>query len=288
MSSTFSQESAASASDLSGLGCEPSHSANASHSVSRSSPGTGRQSPATTISEPLRQNDLFPMEFPLMRSAADSPARMSASPELAMALMENAAASGPITLGFLASLESAEKSNSLSWRTSQHSLEGGLIEFLETWPRSGLMQNGTAYRLPTLVSDNFGTEFGLWPTPNATAFKGGRSSPRRGVANPERNNWQDWCSLVLGQRYPVPETAEQVMGFPTGHTEIKPSGTPSSLSSLKSSGERSCDRRMNGETEWICDRCKALWYGELAKTDWRPAECRSPEISSHQSNTEAR
>jgi hypothetical protein len=90
-----------------------------------------------------------------------------------------------------------------------------------------------------LVPDNFGIEFGLWPTPTATAFKGGRLSPRRGVANPERNNWQDWCSLVLGQRYPVPETAEQVMGFPMGHTEIKPSVTPLSHKSPNSSGAQS-------------------------------------------------
>jgi hypothetical protein len=89
-----------------------------------------------------------------------------------------------------------------------------------------MMLNGIAYQLPTLVPDSFGTEFGLWPTPNATAFKGGRQSPRLGVANPERNNWQDWCSLVLGQRYPVPETAEQVMGYPEGHTEISNSETP--------------------------------------------------------------
>ena len=115
------------------------------------------------------------------------------------------------------------------WKTSQLSLVeqtgDGLEEFLETWPRSGMTRNGIAYRLPTLVAGNFGTEFGLWPSPNATAFKGGRLSPRVGVKSPERNNWQDWCSLQLGQRYPNPETAEQVMGYLSGHTEIKQSET---------------------------------------------------------------
>ena len=109
-----------------------------------------------------------------------------------------------------------------SWKTSQLSLVEGLTEFSQTWPRSGMMRNGIAYRLPTLVRDKFGTEFGLWPTPNASAYKGGRLSPRRGVKNPEKNNWQDFCSLVLGHRYPEPEITEQVMGFPTGWTEIKP------------------------------------------------------------------
>lgn len=32
--------------------------------------------------------------------------------------------------------------------------------------------------------------------------------------------------------------------------------------------------------EFKCDRCRALWYGELAKTDWRPSECKQL-IKSH-------
>lgn len=50
------------------------------------------------------------------------------------------------------------------WRTSQHSLEGGLTEFSETFPRSGTMRSGTAYRLPPLVRLTAGTGFGLLPT----------------------------------------------------------------------------------------------------------------------------
>ncbi len=38
-----------------------------------------------------------------------------------------------------------------------------------------------------------------------------------------------------------------------------------------------CERREVSKGEWTCDRCKSLWYGELAKTDWRPSEC--PEYS---------
>jgi len=153
--------------------------------------------------------------------------RTSASPEKAQVLPESVPASGANTPGSLAKYDR----DTSSWKTSQLCLGGGLETFSGTWPRSGMMLSGTAFRLPTLVQDNFGTEFGLWPTPNATASKGGRRLPRRGVVNPERNNWQDWCSLVLGQRYPVPETAEQVMGFPTGYTEISPSETPSSRKS---------------------------------------------------------
>lgn len=153
---------------------------------------------------------------------ADSHVRTSVSLAVEVVLLESEAGCGGITPGSLARYDPG----SSSWRTSQLCLVEGWEQFSGTWPRSGMMRNGTAYPLPTLVPDNFGIEFGLWPTPNATAFKGGRQSPRRGVKNPERNNWQDWCSLVLGQRYPVPETAEQVMGYPEGYTEISNSETP--------------------------------------------------------------
>ena len=58
-----------------------------------------------------------------------------------------------------------------SWKTLQTCLleSGGLglDEFSETWPRSGIMQNGIAYQLPTLVPLTDETEFGLLPTPRA-------------------------------------------------------------------------------------------------------------------------
>lgn len=40
-----------------------------------------------------------------------------------------------------------------------------------------------------------------------------------------------------------------------------------------------CERRENGKGEWKCDHCEALWYGELAKTDWRPSECRTKALT---------
>ena len=172
--------------------------------------------------EDLPRTDCDQTAYARMQSLEDSPVKTLVSQVVERVLMAIAAGCGESSPDLLARFDL----KSSVWRTSQHSLDGGLTEFSETWPRSGMMRNGIAYRLPTLVPDNFGTECGLWPTPNATAFKGGRQSPRRGVPNPERNNWQDWCSLVLGQRYPVPETAEQVMGFPEGYTATSNSETP--------------------------------------------------------------
>lgn len=191
------------------------------------------------ISENWTEADLFVSADQSTPSAADFPAKTSLWLDLAREYQDRAVDYGNITLELLAKFDL----DTSSWKTSQLFLEEGWEPFSGPWPRSGTMRSGTAYQRPTLVPDNFGTEFGLWPTPNATAFKGGRSSPRRGVANPERNNWQDWCSLVLGQRYPVPETAEQVMGFPMGYTEISPSETQSSPKSQKSSAGRSANGR---------------------------------------------
>jgi hypothetical protein len=178
--------------------------------------------PFMTMFAHLPETDSETTAFSRLQSLEDFPAKMLVLQAVEQVLQAHAAGCGPSSPDWLANFDQI----SSEWKTSQLSLDGELEPFSETWPRSGMMLNGTAYRLPTLVPDNFGTECGLWPTPNATAFKGGRQSPRRGVKNPERNNWQDWCSLVLGQRYPVPETAEQVMGFPVGYTAISNSETP--------------------------------------------------------------
>jgi len=53
----------------------------------------------------------------------------------------------------------------LSWRTWQRCLLEGWIEFSGRWPRSGMMLNGIAYRLPTLVPRMSGTGCSYWLTP---------------------------------------------------------------------------------------------------------------------------
>jgi hypothetical protein len=116
------------------------------------------------MSEPL-QPTLWPeTELPSMSSAAGSHARTSALREMVLALKASAAASGLSMPDLLASYDRS----SSSWRTSQHSLEGGLTEFSGTWPRSGLMRSGIAYQLPPLVPLTGGIDSGLLPTPSAS------------------------------------------------------------------------------------------------------------------------
>src|SRR5215207_6672722 len=60
---------------------------------------------------------------------------------------------------------------SQSWRTWQRCLVAGWEPFLETWPRSGLMRSGIAYRRAPLAPLTDETGFGLLPTPEASNTK---------------------------------------------------------------------------------------------------------------------
>ena len=74
---------------------------------------------------------------------------------------------------------------SSSWKTRQCSLLEGLDEFLETWPRWGIMRDGECWELATLERPTSGSESGLWPTPTKADGGGGpgRSSKRKGGDN---------------------------------------------------------------------------------------------------------
>ncbi len=102
--------------------------------------------------------------------AGDSPARTYPAPDAKQASTASAPGSGVSSPELLARFDPGTR----SWRTSQCSwLEteaGGLAEFSESWPRSGLMRNGTAYRLPPLVPLTKGIASGLLPTPAATEY----------------------------------------------------------------------------------------------------------------------
>lgn len=102
-------------------------------------------------------------------SAEVSPARISRSQAAALASTASGRGCGLSSRELLARYDPA----TCSWRTSQLCLDGGLAEFSETWPRSGLTASGTAYQLAPLVRLTDATESGLWPTPNRP--NGGRT-----------------------------------------------------------------------------------------------------------------
>lgn len=143
-------------------------------------------------------------------------------------------------------------------RTFLASLVWHSTECFLTWKPSATPAGRLLFLLAPSMPNTGESECGLLAlTPNAAAFKGGRTIPRKGVKNPERNNYQDMCSLTLGMRYPLPEFGESLMGYPLGWTlpEIEPLETLSSRKSRIKSSKPSvecCD----GKT--VSDRRKGL------------------------------
>jgi hypothetical protein len=98
---------------------------------------------------------------------------------------------------------------------------------LATWPRSGIMVSGTAYALPTSARNITATDGALWPTPtaneDAAGTPGGKMQKMLGNHPGIRGTTpQDWSRGTLS-----PMWTEWLMGFPIGHTDLKPSEMPS-------------------------------------------------------------
>ena len=120
--------------------------------------------------------------------------------------------------------------NTLSWKTCQHSLFGGLTELSESWPASGMIRNGRAYRLQLLVPH---TEDGgrlYWPTP--TANKSILCSLQAGIKEAKRlhpaGKWTLWTRIAeeawgrgVRSGFLNPTWVEWLMGFPIGWTELE-------------------------------------------------------------------
>ena len=265
MSSTYSAASAASASASKEPGCEPLLSVKSSHSAAPSLKNIGPTSPAMMTSEPSPQSALPQMELGLMSSVGDSPAKTFPLQARAQALRASAAACGRNTPELLARLDPATS----SWRTSQRCVVEGWTVFSGTWPRSGTMQNGTAFQLPPLALRTDETDYGLLPTPAARDWKGSvtgetlmaRTSMTRGVSLEEHllrqclptpsagnshsagrlDEWggrNPFRGTDIGRLHLNPSFVEEIMGFPVEWTASDLSATPSSRKSQKSSGVR--------------------------------------------------
>jgi len=120
---------------------------------------------------------------------------------------------------------------SQSWKTPQHSLRGGLEQFSETWPRSGMTRSGIAFALPPLAHLTDEIESGLLPTPSAR--EGRDWSQAQILARLDRGGCvaRRICSKSLTLRSSReivglnPCFAEWMMGFPAGWTACTLSAT---------------------------------------------------------------
>ena len=105
--------------------------------------------------------------------------------------------------------------DSCSWKTHQCSLVGGLDEFLETWPKWGLMRNGECWERQTLVQTIKGTESGfLLPTPTCHNSKEGAYPAEFKRKTP---SLATHCGGKIN-----PQFTEWMMGWPLGWTDLRP------------------------------------------------------------------
>ncbi len=171
MCSTSSVASAGSASASSEPACEQSPSARSTHSAASSSPGTGPASRSSMTSANSAQQLSLPLASEPSTSSPEAfHARTYPLPAHALDLMARAPGYGASTPVSLARYDRA----SSSWRTWLVSFletaADGSAEFSGTWPRSGTMRSGIAYRLPPLAPLTFGIACGLLPTVTAQTY----------------------------------------------------------------------------------------------------------------------
>jgi hypothetical protein len=113
---------------------------------------------------------------------------------------------------------------SCSWRTSQLCLSldpgGGeqLAEYSATWPESGFMLDGRCFPHVPWVPHTCDAECSLWPTPTASDWKGGSKNGRD-------SELKHFLRRRFGGTRPHPQFVEELMGFPTGWTELESSET---------------------------------------------------------------
>lgn len=179
-------------------------------------------------------------------------ARTSQPQDAGTGLTASAAGSGRKWLGSLARFDRATS----SWRTAQRSLLGGWSEYSETWPRWGSMRNGECWERMTAVPHTSEKESGLWPTPTVCGNynrKGASKTSGDGLAtavkkwptpqasdNRDRGNMSTPAiarRIAKGKQVMLsmsvsasngrlnPDWVEWLMGWPIGHTDLKPLAT---------------------------------------------------------------
>jgi len=215
------------------------------------------------MSEHLPQTDWLETELASMSSAGDSLAKISAMPGRGQASQGSDPAYGMNSTG---SLKKSTRATRSSKTYQPFAIEDWTL-YSGASLRSGMTRSGTVYPLqplalltaatasgspliatpttkanqlcPSMLRDSPGCR-AIWPTPTSRDWK----DTMTGRAPPSR---QKSSQQTLGQRVSAeghvgghlnPPWVEWLMGFPLGHTDLKPSEMPSSRKSQKSSAKR--------------------------------------------------
>jgi len=131
---------------------------NPTHKQSSANTGQTHQSTETS------KQSTLPNSHNQTSSQADSPAKTFPTQDKEKEYKDNVQDYGKNSYEPLAKYDP----NTHSWKTFQHSLTGDCLQFSQTLPRSGMMQNGTVYLLQPLAHLTEGTESTSWPTVTTT------------------------------------------------------------------------------------------------------------------------
>ncbi|KKL89638.1 hypothetical protein LCGC14_1912630, partial [marine sediment metagenome] len=97
-----------------------------------------------------------------------------------------------------------------SWKTSQASEQRGWDSSSLAWPRSGMMRNGTAYRLPPSGLHTSESECSLWRTPTVGALNADRAKdPEYGLRKAAKGQT---ITLADQVRWPTPQAHDAAKG----------------------------------------------------------------------------
>lgn len=164
---------------------------------------------STEILERIQSRNL------LTSSAVDSLVKTSALLEKVSELAVKEVAYGLKCIELCGKLDLA----TLSLKTVQCCLFGDLNKSYATFPKSGIMQNGNVYRVPTLVFNRVGNDYIVLPTPTKSIAKGAMKNRYFGSPTYRGNLHEYIRDGEQDSLYPHPVFLESLMGFPIGWTE---------------------------------------------------------------------
>ncbi len=162
-----------------------------------------------TMYEQSQQSDWLQTELESMSLQAASPAKTSQSQEIKQEYKTERAVdygqSAPVLLGSF-------DPDMPSLKTSQTCLmengELGLSEFSGTFPRSGMMRNGTVYQLPNLARTITEIGSGLLPTPTVATIHASMEAHRKEADRLHPKGQNTLGAEVASKMWPTPVASD--------------------------------------------------------------------------------
>ena len=137
------------------------------------------------------------------------------------------------------------------WRTSQGSLFEEWMPYLESWPRSGTMRNGSVYRQQLSAPRTSETGCGYWPTPSASRARSeGMIGQMRAKVDAGKISKEEAEAMIGGSLTPA-----RMSYWPTP-SSVGPNGGPTGLAG--GAGNRKKLYDMLGEEEGKKLGCASL------------------------------